>query len=415
MSRKSLKSDPSDIRAVNIRTAFRLVTDAETISRAELGRRMGLSRMAISDLTGEMIDNRLLREVGLDHRSGRGKRSVMLAVDADGWCVASVDLTQRFVLRAVLTDLLGRILERVEISYESSGRLRIEDVDAVCAKVLGLTNRPVLGLGVAVPGVVNAEGVVVRSVNLGWAGVALKARLEGKLHLPVLVCNDVNMGLLGECAFGDGSADSLFVHIGQGVGAAVCVDGKIVDGSGYSAGEIGHVVVAPDGPQCVCGKRGCLEMMVSVPKLRERIEAEPQARETILANAGTMLGGALAMSVSLLDLADVSVAGPADIVGTAFLEAMREELKGKTFVDYHGQPSVRRCQQGDDLVLRGQAEAVIRRLVDSIHTRHESVQSGLEGAGSGEKAVRETNKADVMQNIAQSNGAQPVKKRGETI
>ncbi|WEV53467.1 ROK family transcriptional regulator [Bifidobacterium sp. ESL0704] len=369
MSRRPLKSDPSDVRANNIRAAFSLVSREGKMTRAELGRRMGLSRMAVSDVVSQMVGNRLLRKVGLDRRTGRGKRSVMLAVDTDGWLVASVDLTQRYVLRAVLTDLLGHIVERVEIPYECSGSLRFETVDALCAKVLGQADRPVLGLGVAVPGVVNPEGTVIRSVALGWSDVALRAHLEQAHHLPVLVCNDVNMGLLGECTFGEGSADSLFVRIGQGVGAAVCVSGKIVDGSGYSAGEIGHVVVDPQGPECVCGKHGCLETMVSVPRLRERLAAQTQTRETVLRQAGTMLGAALAMSIGLLDLADISVAGPADIVGTAFLDGMRDELKAKTFVDYHCQPAVHRCEQGDDLVLRGQAVAVVCRLVDSVRDR----------------------------------------------
>lgn len=372
MSAKILKSDPSDVRANNIRTAFLLVSERGRMSRAELGRSMGLSRMAVSDVVSEMVQGRLLREVGLDRRSGRGKRSVMLAVDTDGWRVASVDVTQPFVLKAVLTDLLGHIVARVEMPYGGDGRLSLEDVDDVCVRVLHASDRPLLGLGIAVPGVVSSEGVVIRSVNLGWADVDLKVRLEKLYELPVMVCNDANMGLLGECTFGNGSQDCLFVHIGSGVGAAVCVGGKIVDGSGYSAGEIGHVMVDPDGPQCVCGKRGCLEMMVNVPKLRAQIDAGGGAREAILTEAGALLGDALALSTGLLDLADMAVAGPPDIVGDVFLDAMSKEIKKKTFVDYRtDRLMVHRCEQGDDLVLRGQAQAVIRHLVDSIHVRHE--------------------------------------------
>lgn len=384
MHRKVLKSDPSDVRANNIRTVFLLVAKHGNMSRAELGRRMGLSRMAISDVVSEMVQGHLLREVGLDHRVGRGKRSVMLSVDTDGLRVASVDLTQRFVLRAVLTDLLGHVVKRVEIPREADGSLMLSEVDAVCGKVLGVSDCPLLGLGVAVPGVVDSEGIVIRSVNLGWADVDLKTHLEASYGLPVLVCNDANMGLLAECTFGNGSPNCMFVNIGPGVGAAVCVDGNIVDGSGYCAGEIGHVMVDPNGPQCVCGKRGCLELMLNVPKLRAHIEAQPDARQKILSEGGAMLGDALAMSTGLLDLTDIAVAGPPDIVERSFLSAMREQIKRRTFVDYHpDRLSVHRCEQGADLVLRGQAQAVIDCLVDSIHARREPMSDDADAKANG--------------------------------
>lgn len=369
MSRTTLKSDPSDVRARNIRAVFQLLFPVEQMSRAELGRRVGLSRMAISEVVGEMVDNHLLRETGMDSRTGRGKRSVMLAVDPDGWRIVSVDLTQTFVIRGALVDLCGRIVGRVEIPCENAGDVQLEVVGELCEKLLSMTDRPVLGMGMAVPGVVDPDGVVIRSVNLGWTNVPLKKRAETRFHIPTVVCNDTNMALLGECYFGDCSADSMFIKIGQGVGAAVCVNGEIVNGRGYAAGEIGHVVVDPKGPRCVCGKRGCLEALLSVPHLRERIDSEPEDRTSILAEAGQRLGRALAMTVSLLDLSDVSVFGPPEIVGEAFIGSMREELEAGISADYRDMPSLHRCQQGDDLVLRGQAVAVIRQLIDSIHNR----------------------------------------------
>ncbi|MDF7664709.1 ROK family protein [Bifidobacterium sp. ESL0745] len=369
---KPLKSDPSDVRAKNIRTAFQLVAYAGAISRAELGRLMGLSRMAVSDLVNEMMENHLLRQAGLDRRQGRGKRSLMVTVDTDHWRVASVDMTQRFVIRGALTDLMGRIVDRVETPLGDDAQSHLQMVDELLGKLLAMTSHPILGLGVAVPGVIDAEGTVVRSVSLGWTEIPLQTHLKQERHIPTVVCNDVNMGLLGECTFGKGSRNSLFVRIGRGVGAGVCLNGTIIDGSGYSAGEIGHVVVDPNGPQCVCGKRGCLEMMVNVPRLRERIESHPDKRDDILGRGGNMLGDALAMSVSLLDLSDISVDGPADIIGPVFLQALRDELEAKTNVDYRRQPVIHRCEQGDDLVLRGQAVEVIRSFVDSIHSRRES-------------------------------------------
>lgn len=370
MSEATSKSNPSAVRARNIRAVFRLLFPDEQMSRAELGRRVGLSRMAISDVVGEMTDSHLLRETGVDSRTGRGKRSVTLAVDPDGWRIIAIDLTQQFVARGALVDLCGRIVTRAEVPCENMGDMQLGVVRELCEKLLAMTDRPTLGMGVAVPGIVDPDGTVVRSVHLGWTDVPLKQRIEARYHIPAVVCNNINMALLGEYYFGNCSENSMFVRIGQGVGAAVCVNGEIVEGNGYAAGEIGHVVVDPTGPQCVCGKRGCLETLLSAPRLHERILAKPKARTAILSEAGQRLGRALAMTVSLLDLSDVSVFGPPEIVGEAFIGSMREELEAGIAADYRRTPSLHRCQQGDDLVLRGQAAAVIRRLIDSIHNRN---------------------------------------------
>ena len=382
MSAATSKSNPSAVRARNIRAVFRLLFPDEQMSRAELGRRIGLSRMAISDVVGEMTDNHLLRETGLDSRTGRGKRSMTVAVDPDGWRVVSIDLTQQFVARGALVDLCGRIITRVEIPCENMGDMQLGVVRKLCEKLLSMTDRPTLGMGVAVPGIVDPDGTVIRSVHLGWTNVPLKQRIEARYHIPAVVCNNINMALLGEYYFGSCSEDSMFVRIGQGVGAAVCVNGEIVEGSGYAAGEIGHVVIDPTGPQCACGKRGCLETLISAPRLHERIDAKPKARTAILAEAGQRLGRALAMTVSLLDLSDVSVFGPPEIVGEAFIGSMREELEAGIAADYRHAPSLHRCQQGDDLVLRGQAAAVIRQLIHSTHNR--DLTEGIELSASEE-------------------------------
>lgn len=394
MPSKPLKSDPSDVRASNIRAVFSLLFPSGQMSRAELGRRVGLSRMAISEVVAEMVDNHLLREMGMDSRTGRGKRSVMLAVDSDGWRIVSIDLTHRFVLRGALTDLCGRIVERTEIPCDDPGSVQPETVCDLCERLLAETDKPILGLGVAVPGIVVDDGVVSRSVNLGWTNVPLKERLEERFHIPAVVCNDTNMALLCECTFGQCSDNSMFVGVNDGVGAAVCVNGEIVMGQHCAGGEIAHVVVDPKGPQCVCGKRGCLEALLSAPRLRKRIENEPEARTAILAEAGQRLGSALSMSVSLLDLSDIAVFGPPEIVGEAFIGAMREELEAGISADYRSTPVLHRCQQGEDLFLRGQAVAVVKLLIDRIHNSDlesrvpEKSGRGITGAASSQDPSR---------------------------
>ncbi|MER8252759.1 ROK family protein, partial [Acinetobacter baumannii] len=75
----------------------------------------------------------------------------------------------------------------------------------------------------------------------------------------MIVGNDTNAALVAERFFGDCSPNSMLISIGRGVGAALCLNDVIIEGSSFTAGEIAHVVVDPNGPICECGKQGCLE------------------------------------------------------------------------------------------------------------------------------------------------------------
>jgi len=121
--------------------------------------------------------------------------------------------------------------------------------------------------GVAVPGIVDdTEGIAVYASNLGWKDVPLRALLSQRLDgVPVALGHDVRTGGLAEGRIGAGKgADRfLFLPLGTGIAGAIGIDGRIEAGAHGYAGEIGHIVVRPDGPECGCGQRGCLETLAS--------------------------------------------------------------------------------------------------------------------------------------------------------
>lgn len=124
-----------------------------------------------------------------------------------------------------------------------------------------------LAAGVAVPGIVDADrGIAVYAANLGWRDVPMRELLSRRLHgVPVALGHDVRTGGLAEGRIGAGKgADRfLFVPLGTGIAGAIGIDGSIEAGAHGYAGEIGHIVVRPDGPDCGCGQRGCLETLAS--------------------------------------------------------------------------------------------------------------------------------------------------------
>lgn len=124
-----------------------------------------------------------------------------------------------------------------------------------------------LAAGVAVPGIVDAEnGIAVNAVNLGWRDVPMRRLLGERLGgVPVALGHDVRTGGLAEGRIGAGKgADRfLFVPLGTGIAGAIGIAGTIEAGAHGYAGEIGHIVIRPDGPDCPCGQRGCLETLAS--------------------------------------------------------------------------------------------------------------------------------------------------------
>jgi glucokinase len=203
-----------------------------------------------------------------------------------------------------------------------------------------------IGVGFGGP-VDHARGVVLLSHHVpGWEGVALRDELQRRFGIPVVVDNDANAGTLGEWTFGAGRGldDLLYVNIGTGIGAGIVAGGRLVRGTANLAGEIGHIVVARDGPPCTCGKRGCLEACASGDALARRA-GEALGRPTdgrrlfALAADGDPVAGrvlteviedlahGLGTAVSLLNPAVVILGGGlSEAPGALFLEPLRAAL-----------------------------------------------------------------------------------------
>jgi glucokinase len=136
-------------------------------------------------------------------------------------------------------------------------------------------------IGVACGGPLDSKtGVIYSPPNLpGWDGVPVKGFLEERLGLPVFVENDANAGALAEHRFGAGrgTRNLVYLTLGTGIGGGIIIEGRLYRGTTDDAGEIGHTTILPDGPECLCGKRGCLEALVAGPAIGRR--AQRTARE----------------------------------------------------------------------------------------------------------------------------------------
>ena len=353
------KADPSDARDSNRLLVFGTLFPRTMMSRADISRHTGLSRMAVSQITQELIDEQFIREAGQQRASGRGRRGTLLSIDSDRHCVIAIDLSQPYLIKGAVMSLKAQSLDHMEIALDDTTELDPGIVTEFCRALLAKAKVPVLGVGISVPGIVETGGRVLNASNLGWTDLDLGQMMSQELGVSVRLDNDANCALTAERCFGERFSSGFFVQITRGVGAATIIDDAVVLGSNMAAGEIGHVCVKSDGPQCVCGKRGCLETMISVNALRRRINDNGSQRSEILAEAGAYLGDALSVPVSLLDIHDVSVYGPPELVSPAFLEAAERTLNANTALDHAAESRVRRCQCGDDIALLGETIAVV--------------------------------------------------------
>ncbi len=346
-------------RSLVLQTLYRLGQR----SRADIARETGLTRVTVSDLIAELIGENLVKEIGQREDARPGKPATLLDLNRDAFQIVGIDLSEYATFRGALLDLDGKILERAELPLASSvGDAAADKVIALAATLIEKANRPILGIGVGSPGVVDLAGVVLTAPNLGWIGRDLQGALTERFGLPVVVINDANAAALAEHSFGAAMSDMMLVKIGHGVGSGLLLGGMPLFGSRFAAGEIGHVMVGTNGGAvCVCGKIGCLETWLATPRLDALLAAATTSDEKneILREAGERLGIALAPVVGALDLAEIVLSGPTELLDGVLASATIETLRARTMPEFHGNLVLRMTTLGEDIVLRGAAVMVL--------------------------------------------------------
>ena len=363
--RASGKVLPEHARSHNRSLVLQTLYTQGAQSRADVARETGLTRVTVSDLVAELIGEGLVVELGQREDARPGKPATLIDVDRTGFHIVALDLSEHTRFRGAVLDLDGGIVAagrgRARRRHRRArGRARAR----APRRLLALTTARVLGIGVGSPGVVEPNGVVHSAPNLGWTDLPLQERLAAAFHLPVHVANDANVAVLAEHASAPG--DLILVKVGHGVGAGLIVGGRPVLGAGSAAGEIGHVVVGTDGgpaaraASTAASRRGwpCRASPPSSDGSARRMPPA-SAREETLREAGRRLGIVLAPVVGALNLSEVVLSGPAELLDGPLIEATVETLRNRTMAEHHRDLRLRMTAQGQDIVLRGAAVMVL--------------------------------------------------------
>jgi predicted NBD/HSP70 family sugar kinase len=369
--RPTTKVLPEHIRLNNRTLVMQTLYRSGLQSRADLARETGLTRVTVSDLISELMGENLVIELGQRQESRPGKPATLLDINRVAFQIVSLDLSGHTRLRGAVLSLDGAVLSSSEVELAGArGEAAFDKVAELLAQVIARATAPILGVGIGSPGIVDRAGVVRNAPNLGWRDQPLQARLQDATGLPVRVVNDANAAVLAEHSFGGADHDLLLVKVGHGVGAGLLIGGRAIFGERFAAGEIGHVVIGTDdGPLCVCGKSGCLEAWLSVPRLTAAIhDATAQAAtpadaeravSDILTEAGRRLGIILAPVVGALNLLEIVLSGPPELLDGPLSTATVETLRSRTMATETGDLTLRMTAQGEDIVLRGAAVMVL--------------------------------------------------------
>ena len=250
------------------------------LSRVELAQIVGLSPQTISNISRRLLDQHLIVEAGKEG-TGPGKPRTMLRLNSSGQYAVGVHLDPA-VTTFVVLDLVGAVVKHSRINTPAGA-----DPDAVIGTIAaeikqliagsGVEAARIAGLGVASPGPVDlAEGIVVDPPLLpGWHSVPLRDALAAATGLSTLVDKDATSAAVAEAWAGgpSGAGSFIFMYLGTGIGCGIVLNDEVVRGTSGNAGEIGHIVVDPDGPPCDCGQRGCVNVTCIPPVLVAQAEA----------------------------------------------------------------------------------------------------------------------------------------------
>jgi predicted NBD/HSP70 family sugar kinase len=266
-----------DLRRVNRGAVLRRLFLQGSLNRVSLAQLTGLSSGSVTNVTAALLEEGLIAEVGLEESDG-GRPRVLLEVNPDFASVIGVEVGETLI-RVEAFDMQMRVVAAAEVALHPQhhdAEVVIEQIIVAIEKLqaqFGEEGRRLIGVGVAVPGIVaQHEGESrVHAPNIGWRDVPLEAMVRQRVGLPVFADNGAKA--LGQAEMwlgaGRGTSHAIVVLWGTGVGAAIFTNGALYRGSASSAGEWGHTSIMAGGKPCRCGGAGCVEAYIGAGALLE--------------------------------------------------------------------------------------------------------------------------------------------------
>jgi predicted NBD/HSP70 family sugar kinase len=386
------------VRIENRSAVLRLIhQQRHPISRREIAQRTGLDASTITHIVSEFIAVGLIRQCGAvepNGRTRRGRREIGLQIVPTGVYAVGVHIGIRSI-RVAACDLRGEIVGRraslhdvadpAELVLESTAEL----VDDLLAKS-AVDRMRVVGVGIGAIAFLDPQaGVIHAAPSLGWGEVDVAAPLAQRLGIPVHLDHHVRTMALAEQWFGHARAVPTFalLNVDSSVGFGTVVGGKLMQGDHWRAGQIAHMVVREDGPQCACGRRGCLVMVASYRAIalraREAVQNHSDSRlahsigerpdvpaeyvvfdlarerdplaESILEEIADHVSVAISYLISILDPQLIVLSAAGEKHAECLLGPVQRKVLARAPLNYASAPRIVASALGRDLAVLGGA------------------------------------------------------------
>ena len=324
-------------------------------TRAKLSNLTGLTRSTVSNLTDELMQKDFIHEVGYEESTG-GRRGILLELNPIGGSAIVLKINALSV-QCALADLVGEILwhkltliTTTEVNYVL--QLCKQLIDEAIAQ--NTEKHPILGIGVAMTGIISEGGDIVYSKFMDWNNVSFRKDWEKQFNLPVSIDNEVSLAAFGENHYGSATNDShfMYIEIGYGLGAGIVINGQLYQGMNGYAGEIGYMTFSycQDGEHL---KPTTWQSMINIPNLlsvcRRYIEngtettlnldnltfdtiiaaahADDRAATSTLIEMSKYLGMGLASLINIFDIPVFIIGGELGQQYAPFLSTVHEEIR----------------------------------------------------------------------------------------
>ncbi|USK63497.1 ROK family transcriptional regulator [Peribacillus frigoritolerans] len=280
MGKNLLRGSFKLMKSINRSLILNIIREKGPISRADIAKLTKLTPPTVSSFVKELLQAEIVIERNLGESSG-GRKPTLLTLSEDMFHVIGMDVGSQNI-KTILTSITGKVIKKsvvplpAQTTNEALLSLMVDSVSGILDHTK-IDEEKIVGIGVGMHGIVDVEqGSSVFAPNLNLQDIPIKRVLEERFNMMVKVENDGRAMSLGELWFGNGAGIDSFVciNVGRGIGAGIIINGKLYHGSHFISGEIGHMIIDIDGPQCTCGNYGCLQTFASGPSIVEWVKKE---------------------------------------------------------------------------------------------------------------------------------------------
>ena len=380
-----------DLKSVGVQNeelVIQLLRRHGKLSQSEIRKLANLSSSTSSYIIGRLRKKGLILETN-GPSSRRGAKPILIEINPSGCFAVGVEINPSSILIG-LFDFDGKLVESTKavLGVDHSPENVCHCLEINLRGLLSKNNigdERLGGIGVALSGSVSKDGTVELSSPMGWKSVPLKKILEERLNKSVKIFT-TRVRLLAEITIEPQTSyrNVLYLNVGNGVGSHAIIDGHLLHGSTSKSGEIGHIIVDPEGPRCGCGQKGCLEIFISGPAIASRINS------AIRNGQGTILTDV----VSADDIPEAII----EKWGAAIAEKDFYSVQLRSLVAEHFSRAAAiaiNCYDPDVVILGGyvakecfdfMAEAIYKRFETDVYD-HNSRRIKIKAASAGEDAL----------------------------